>query len=298
MHFQAEVGALRMQSGGLPLSRDVIALVAKERLTLREAINDFGWLPLVLLGISGGLSIIDITEKAVLHSLSLITPFQVVLDSYHRLTQVIGEVVEPLFQPVVDWINALFHWHLQLQPFWRSLFVLGMVLVAGLARTEVRAGRFVLAVLLLLMMGLGALAGAIVVGLLRFEGGWLVQGLAAALPVALLFFSAGVASVLFQLAPPSRPVAAWLSFVQWLQFTLRFGAIAFLLGIAFSFVAGEAAGILVLGVALAVLGGAQLSWGLSHADRDFTRTGLSVLGGFVAAGLIQLSSWAVTALGH
>jgi hypothetical protein len=97
-----------------------------------------------------------------------------------------------------------------------------------------------------------------------------------------------------------------------------FGAVAFALGAALSFIPGlhDRAGVLVLGGIIAAIGAITLVAGLSdvpggqsdalipewddwerEGKRSTSRLGLSLLGGFVAAGLVLLSNWALLALG-
>lgn len=229
----------------------------KQRLSLKEAIDDFGWLPLTLLSIGGAISLIDIVEL-VRDGLTLITPFEVVLKGYRRVPEAIGALVEPYIQPFIEWLSAAFDWELHLQPFWRSLFVLGMVVVLGLARAQWRSGQWGQAILCMIVMGLGALAGAVAAGLSPPSGDWWAQGLVTATPLALLGFVAGAGLSLFL---------------------------------------GDGAGLMALGVLIAVLGAIVLVGGLGDAERNGSRVGLSILGGFVAAGMILISNWALLALG-
>jgi hypothetical protein len=270
---------------------------SRAQLTLWEALKDFGWPSLSLISIGGGLSIIDIAERVVFDGLTLITPFQIVLDGYHRVTDLLGAIVEPQLRAFVDWLNDQFNWHVQLQPLWRSLFVLGMVLVIGLVRTSWRSGAWGRSILSLIVLGLGAFAGAVMVGLLPLAGGWWAQGLAAGAPLALLMLAMGTATAIYDL---SRGTLAGRSyFLGAVQIAAVLGVSAFALGAGLSFLPGLAggAGVLILCGGVALLGAVLLFTGLRDADRSNSRTGLSMLGGFVAAGLILLSNWVMLVLG-
>ena len=73
-------------------------------------------------------------------------------------------------------------------------------------------------------------------------------------------------------------------------------AFALASGLSFVAVVEDGAGVLALGALVASLGVFYLVQGLRDGDRHDSRLGLAVLGGFVTAGLIVLSDWAVKAL--
>jgi hypothetical protein len=269
----------------------------KQRLSLKEAIEDFGWLPLTLLSIGGAISLIDIAEL-VADGLTLVTPFEVVLKGYRRVTEAIGALVEPRIQPFIKWLSAAFDWELQLQPFWRPLFVLGMVLVLGIARAQWRGGQWGRAILYVIVMGLGALGGSVAAAALPPAGGWWVQGVMSAAPLALLCIPLGIANAIIELCiPPSSLAVAWRSFVTQFEFAAIFGALGFAAGAGLSFLLGEGAGPVALGAAVAGMGAILFTGGLRDRDHDLSRIGLAMLGGFVAAGMILISNWALLALG-
>lgn len=268
-----------------------------KHLSLKEALEDFGWLPLTLLSIGGAISLIDIAELLA-DGLTLITPFEVVLRGYRRVTEAIGALVEPHMQPFIKWLSAAFDWELQLQPFWRSLFVLGMLFVLGIARAQWRGGQWGRAILYAIVMGLGVLAGSVAAAMLPPAGAWWVQGVMSAAPLALICIPLGIANAVLELCvPPSSLAEAWRKFVTQFQFAAIFGALGFAAGAGLSFLLGEGAGPMALGAAVAGIGAILLSGGLSDADRDLSRMGLAMLGGFVAAGMVLISNWALLALG-
>lgn len=266
----------------------------QQRLTLLEAVKDFGWLPLSLLSIGGGLSLIDIIERTVTDGLSLITPFQIVLDGYHRVSNAIGVTIEPLVRPLLDWLNAAFGWRLELQPLWRSLLVLCLMLVLGFARSQWRGGRRGAAILCVIVMGLAALSGAVVVGLLPAAGGWWLQGLTAAIPVALLGIATqiyyAIAKAYFPHRDPDESVEIHLGGSIGI-------ALLFVVGAGLSFVFHAGAGLVALGVLVAGLGALSLFGGLHAGSRAGSRIGLAILGGFAALGMILISNWVLLALG-
>jgi hypothetical protein len=278
----------------------------QKRLTLWGALGDLGWFPLVLMGV-GGLSIIDILEQAVFQDLTLIKLFQIVLNGYHRLTSLIGAIVEPLFIPAIDWLNAHFSWHLHLQKHWRALFFLLMIIATAEVRSKWREGSRGQAILELTVTGLGAVVGSAAFGLLpplslgRVPGGLSV--IAAHGPV---FFAMGVvlaigalrrghpvrACTLFLTMSASTALIAYLVYDQLVATGARANR---------PVVADYSAGILVMMGELALMGVTMLVLGLRPHIPDLVRLryfhlGLSILGGFVAAALILLSNWAVMAL--
>ncbi len=207
--------------------------------TLWDGLKDLGWLPLLLMGV-GGLSIIDVIEKAVFRDLRLTTPLQFVVDGYHRLASLVGGIFEPALMPFVQWIDTYFRWNLHLQPHWRSLFLLGWVFAVGEARAEWRSdsevlegrwsswstsGRLSRAALTLFFMGLAALLGAFASGLLPATGPWWLQGIAGAAPFAFLVFAFSASGAWIRSGQ-----IRWSELKDELALGLLFGCIAFAIG--------------------------------------------------------------------
>jgi hypothetical protein len=265
---------------------------AKRRLTLGDALQDFGWFALVFTMVVGGSSVLALLETVFVEH-RLIALFQWIVDGYNRIATVVGAMMEPLLQPMVDWLNAQFGLRLELAPHWRPLFILGMVLVVGLARSAWRAGHKRDAVLAILVIGAGALMGAVVSGLMPLTGGWWAQGLAAAAPTTALFTFFGAAAALSGGEPADRtpPQVAAL-------FIIVAGVVAFVLGAALSFVPGLGAGAGVVGLAIivAVFGAGFLWGGLAGNDSNDATLGLTILGGFVSAALIVAADLIVKAM--
>lgn len=265
---------------------------ARRALTLWEALKDLGWLPFLLMGV-GGLSIIDILERVAFHDLSLIAPFEIMLNGYRRITNLTGALAEPLLQPAIDWINAQWLQHFHLHPLWRSMFVLQLVFVGSVARMSVRAGMWRDMVVQMVVLGLGALAAAVVTGVLPWTGGWSVQGLIAAVPATILVVTNGLLISMTAYASADTFKPRYL-FVRFCAFGLMVGIVAFLAGAGASFLLGGYPGVLVLAGLILLYGLFVLSAGLRIGSRANCRLGLSILGGFIGAGLILVSNWAVT----
>jgi hypothetical protein len=265
----------------------------KTRLTLGDALKDFGWFALVFTMVVGGTSVLALLETVFVEH-RLIAVFQWIVDGYNRIAAVVGAMVEPLMQPLVDWLNAQFGLTLALAPHWRPLFILGMVLVVGLARTAWRAGHKQDAMLAILVIGAGALVGALVSGLMPLEGGWWAQGLAAAAPTIALFTFFGAAAAMSGGDPADRTPLRMAAL-----FIVIAGVVAFVLGAALSFVPGlsTGAGVMALAVIIAVFGAGFLWGGLAGNDNSDATLGLTILGGFVSAAMIVAADLVVKAIG-
>lgn len=266
---------------------------ARRRLTLWEALRDLGWLPLLIMGV-GGLSIVDILEQAVFYDLSLITPFEIALNGYRRITNLVGEIVEPLLQPAIDWINSQWRQHLHLHPLWRSVFLLQLVFVGSMFRMSTRAKMWFDSIVQIVVLVPGTLVAALVTGTLPITGGWWAQGLIAAVPTTILVVTNGllVSITAYASADPAKP--RYLV-VRFCAFGLMVGIVAFLAGAGASFLLGGGyPGVFVLAGLILLYGFFVLSAGLRIGSRANCRLGLSILGGFIGAGLILVSNWAVT----
>jgi hypothetical protein len=260
-----------------------------EKLTLGEALKDLGWFPLLFAVVVGGPSILAILEQ-VLVSHQLVPALQWIVDGYSRMMAVLGAAVEPLVQPPIDWMNAWFGWSLTLGTVWRPVFALCMVFLMALMRTGLRSGNVARAAINGGLLGTWLLAVALLIGLFSAGAGWLAQGAVAAVPVAMFGFAL---------------TAIWAADGNWraVRFALaKFGAVSlvlFAIGAGLSFVPNlaQSAGLFVLSGAVALFGAYFVSDGLSDRNRDFSRIGLTTLGGFVAAGLILAADFTLKALG-
>lgn len=269
----------------------------REPPTLLGALKALGWLPLMLMGL-GGLSLISVLERAVLfHDLSLITPFEIALEGYHRVTELLGQVIEPIVQPAIDWLNAGWNWHLTLQPFWPSLFVVGMIYVLAMIRTGWRAGRWISSGVMLAFQGTGMLAGTVAAALAPPDGGWAAQGWIASIPMISNSVIGGIGAVLIFLGRQEY-ASARASWQNMPKDIIISSVVLFVLAAGLSLIPGFGAGAGIVSFAsmIALTGMTGLRIGLKTGNRDALRSGLSILGGFVAAGLILISNWAVTAI--
>jgi hypothetical protein len=281
-------------------SRDGSTRGVDRELTLWEAFKDIGWLPLLLMGL-GGLSILDAAEKAAAHSLSLIAPLQSILDGYHRIAKFMGDVVEPWVSPLVTQIGQRFGWHLHIDALWRPIFIIAMITVSGWSRTLWRRGDRRFAIIVLATLTPSVFAGSIACGLLSLTDGVWPQVLLAVLPTVALWASTGVAFAINAMLA-SKFGEAWRALVKWAGHTLVTATAVSLASVLLYYIPQTRmhAGVVALAGVVAYLGVFYLRQGLRTADIFYSRLGLSLLGGFAAAGLVLAADWLAKAahLGH
>lgn len=264
-----------------------------EQVASGAVIKDLSWFSSIFFLVAAGPSILSILQ-AVFVEHRLGPAFQWIVDGYNSLLAVVGAIIEPLIQPAIDWLNQTFDWSLALQPHWRPLFVLMTLLPTAFARTLRGPGE--LKWIQLVPMVIGSLLGALAAGLAPLSGGWWVQGLSAAAPLAGVLVIAGAVNLAGQVKPQAprasekkrRGKNPSLAIVSWL----------FVSGAALSFVPGleRGAGMLTLAAAVALLGAVFVVMGVfmarvgpepdTKSARMVTRVGLTVLGGFITAGAI------------
>lgn len=304
-----------------------------EKLTLWQAIRDMGWLPMLLFGL-GGFSILAILEQAVFHQpFELVQILQWPLDGYHRVMVLLGAIVDPLVQPAIDWVNARFAWSLTLDPVWRSMFAMMIMLPLAALRSRRAVGRLKEASAHFLVTGIAALLGAMLAGLASGDGGWWTQGLRAAAPTMAFAVLGGLAIVgraltsgnegaqetllgMVIVAPllglGAFGLAAGLSLVPWLAASASTVTVAF-------FMVLMSVGLIHDGLKEARLPIDRLPISAKSDDpadqrrlrqeeeqweqeekedkRASLRFGLTMLGSFVAAGLILAADCVLKALG-
>lgn len=151
--------------------------------------------------------------------------------------------------------------------------------------------------------------GALAAGAAIPVGGWLEQGLAAALPI--LFFQCfkavghAIEAIVFALLRSPNFKEAMRQVTEPLPIGVLFGGVGFALGACLSFVPGlDRAGEVVALAGVVGMWGLNLAWaGLSRITGDriqdllTARSGLTMLGGFVAAGIIAAVDVAVRLTG-
>ena len=270
-----------------------MARAGKARLTLPEAVEDLGYFWGLFSTLVGAPSILTIFQMIFLEH-RLIPALQWVVDSWNELMALLGAAVEPLLQPLVDWINAQFDWSLALDPVWRPLFALGIVFAMASFRGAwpgAKSAHIVRAIVMSAFFfgvtGLCALVGAVAASLVPNQSVWWAQGLIAATPTAMFVFGAGL-GLTGAVALVSKWGAAMGTFAVFCVASLVFGLIAFTVAAALSLIPAVAhgAGLLGLGGLVMAMGLIAMRGGLRRSVLVMTRVGLITLGGFLAAGLI------------
>jgi hypothetical protein len=290
------------------------------RLTLKQALDDLGWFWAIFTSLVNAPSILSLLQMVFLEH-RLIDALQWIVDGYNDIAAQLGAWCEPVLQPVWDWLNTTFGWSLSLMPHWRPAFILTMLLVLAFVRQSWRhsanvgkrgwsptatpqAARGQIGIAAI-GLGVGALLGAVATGLIPLDGRWWVQGLAAGMPILITFAAAEIIeTVLRNLDFAGRKRRRAMGLSPWsfdtlmLQAGLVLGALAFGLGAAISFIpyVAAGAGLLSLGALVFAAGAMTLLQGLSKGDRMWSRVGLTVLGGFVVAGIILAADAAVKLL--
>lgn len=256
-----------------------------ERLTLRKALDDLGWFYATFSSLVGGPSLLALLQM-VFVEYRFVDALQWIVDGYNDILAVLGNAVEPLLAPLIAWLNALLDWRLELQPHWKPLLMLMMVLVVSMGRTSLRQGFRWGEALLMLAQGAGALLGAIVAGLTPIDGDWAVQGFTAAAPLlsSFLLFAPTFALLAFLIPAARSQLLATAGFV--LRFGVVLATLAFVLGAAVSFGLRSGAGLATLAVLIFWFASFLIRFGLWRQSAPDVRAGLTMIGGFLTAGLI------------
>ncbi len=274
------------------------------RLTLKQAIDDAGWIYTLFAAAVSAPSLLSLLQMIFVEH-RLVDALQWIVDGYNDIVGVLGSVFEPLLEPLIAWVNAVFDWRLDLQPHWKPLFLLAMVRVSASARINLRPpgntfnprppiniyDTFVSVPLL----AIATLAGVVAAASVPIDGNWQAQGAMTAILVATMRAAMAVLGAISELINMRRISPRFFaSIADAVAFTL----IAYLLGAGFSFIPGVAsgAGIIAFAVMLLAEGALSLSVGLGNFSLYGTRLGLIVLGGFLVAALILVADVAIRVL--
>lgn len=217
----------------------------------------------------------------------LIDALQWIVDGYKGIAAVVGAVLEPALAAALRFLNAVFDWRLVLHEHWKLLFLLTAVIATAGAREAWRERKqYSGHVFALAGLALGALVGAAVAGLAPLDGRWWMQGLAAVAPLGLAFLGMTLAFVVVTIFV--RVKDALTLTVQALVVGVLFAGLAFLIGAGVSFLPGlsRGAGVIAIAATLIAFAAANLATGLVRSDRYLARAGLTMLGGFLTAGMI------------
>jgi hypothetical protein len=233
----------------------------KEILTRGRVRQEHPWLPILFASIVSAPSWLSLLEM-VLTDYRLTAGLQWIVDGYQRITSVLALVIEPIVAPIIAWINAHLGWHLVLYPHWRPLFLLMVTIMITFRvanREQKRIADVVRLVGVFVFLVVIVFIATLLAGLVAIEGRWWEQVLLAWLPLSPWFFLTA--------EPIGHVLCGHL-----LYFTIP---------VCLSFVPGfeRSAGIVTL-AAFVVCGG------VVDIVSGIRRSGVSILSGFILAGMI------------
>ncbi len=286
------------------------------RLTLLAALKDLGWFSGIFATLVGAPSILAIIQ-AVFIDYNLIPLLQWIVDGWNQLLYFLAMAIEPGAIWIIQIINNIIDFNLDLHAHWRPIFALSMVLVMPSVRQVWGQGRNTRAFLFLIIYSFTALTASITVGLfspsepemlisqlinaftLSTEAGWIdsfVWSLIANFFVICALTGSAVGVLIIyepgeygeKLPPMSAFIYYLISiflfpFIFILNLNWFLGIDIFSLGFGIN---GVQVAILMLGLLIAWTGMRYIRSGFSGNYIGRVRRGLSILGGFVTAGLI------------
>jgi hypothetical protein len=251
----------------------------RDKLSLREALDDVGWFWLTFASAVGAPSILALLQMVFVEH-RLIDALQWIVDGYNDILARLSREVEPFLRAALDWLGSLFSVRFDLQPHWRPVFILAMLLPTSIGRTMWSDEKYVRAIVVAAPLMLAALMAAIVVGVMPLEGSRLSQGFAAGLPIFLLMFVAGL--VTMQLEGKGQR-HFWDVLGINLLSSLIFGGVAFVMGVAaYEVLPGVGRGGGLIGLAYCVF---MVSIPIMIGDYDRTqfRVRITLFGAFLTA---------------
>lgn len=254
---------------------------SSERLTLREAWDDVGWVYATFSSLVGGPSVLALVQM--IFEYRLIDALQWIVDGYNDITAALSAYVEPVLAPVIAWLNQTFDWRLNLMPHWRPVFLLTLIFVSAM----VRRGAAVTLIKWLspVVAGAAALIGAAIAGCIRLDASWGGQGLIAMAPMLTVLLGMSIVVHANGLLTKKRLPTARGCMINVVVIAIIAG-VAFLLGAGAAFTPFPGAGIVALGAVVMALGVFLAVTGFKTNNVFDTRTALIILGGFFTAGLI------------
>ena len=260
---------------------------------IKGALDDLGFFYGLFTLIVSGPSIVSLLQTIFIDH-RLVDALQWIVDGYNDIAAALGRVCEPLLAPLIAWINDLFALDLSLQPHWRPLFILLLMFALGVARAAWSDGLQLRAIAIALIGGAGALAGAVIAGLLPLSGGWLMQAIIAGAPVLVLGLFAAAPTLLMLDPNRSSEPREVSDAVLFPVLIFCVAAVAAMVGGMLTKAVPLGAGILGLGAAILLIGLMIMLAGLtllaggddSRGARGVTRYGIILIGGFATAALI------------
>lgn len=266
--------------------------MAREKINLSTAATELGWFSTIFswaISAPSALSILQaiFVERRLVHALQWIP------DGYNAIIGILAGMVEPVLAPPIAWIGHTLDWQLSIQPVWRPLFLLSMIFVAGWARTSWRDGEKIVGILVVLVGGVFVALSSVLASAVPVNGGWLQQGVVAAVLSATVWISLGIVHAMRDVKY-GQPEEMGETFGGWAISAAQYSGTAFILaaGLAMLPVHWVNAGPATVSVALTILGfGLSIVVGYLARPTDYNlRLGLTIVGGFVTAALIVIAS--------
>lgn len=241
--------------------------------TLKDGADDVGWVFGIFVSLAGAPPVLSILQS-IFADLDLTPLFQWIVNGYDTAMAAVGGVIEPLFQPLLDWISQQLHWSLEIRPYWRPLFAIAVIFVLAIVRASWRNNERIMAVLIAAVFLPFALMGALGVGLVPLDGSWWMQGVAATVPGFLVILPL---SFIMLGDRESRGLALVLLLLPGIILFATGAGLAFIPGLAFG------AGILALCIWVFLFGCVMLLFWFAVRSPLVLRIGLTLVGGFAVA---------------
>lgn len=256
-------------------------------MTKREAstLDHVGWFSVMFAAVAGAPSVLSILD-GVFVQYNLLSTFQWVVDGYNSVVGIVAALFEPSLLRVAAWLNASFGWDLVINEKWRALFMLSLIVGISYMRIhwnerlyEISSSQQIKSRWSGCLLILGSGLGAMIFAFIPTPPVWWIQGLAAALPLSLAAFLLVPVARVFD-GPYMAAGQLYIAGIALCSLFIVGSGLAFIPAIA-----GSAAIISIMMFTFV--------WGLVMSGAADNRWGLTILGGFVLAGLIVVADHAV-----
>lgn len=259
---------------------------SQQELTLLSALNDIGFVSWLFAAVVGGPSVLSLVQYTFV-DLQFTVFIQWIVDGYNELLKILGAVFEPTLHWIIGSIERIFGLDLELQPYWRPLFVLLLIFVSANTRTLLGDGYRWTAAVFVVVTGIATLFGCAGAALISSKDTWWLQGTAAALPILALFLGLvaayAVSSLVFGFSQPYRkPLTSYAA----RGFSLALAAFVLAAGISFLFSDRFPAGVFTVYCGMLLYGLYWLLRGFVDEDAPEVRFGLRMIGGYAFAALV------------
>lgn len=245
-----------------------------DRVTLRQAALDLGWVSWILIWVIGAPSVLALGE-AVYQGFHLADPLRWILQAHHRLVVMLEVLLKPLGSGISFVFNRILGWHLVVGADWASLLLIAALPVSADFRINRRnrIRKFFVGLSIVLIATL-LVSGAM------FEEGDMESSLMRAA------WSAAFPGMMLLLWGLEEKPGVWDTFTVMLPIGMVFGLFAVILA---DVLGATNRPVAAFGMMMFLFGIGQIFTGLREADINRLRFGLLTVGGFLAAGVVFLS---------